>query len=186
VGEEQLTIGPAARYLGKSVETLRRWELEGRLLPAERNSRGQRLYTRDQLDQVLASARVKPSDGRTPSTARDSSSSRLDGPLGPTLRPLWHQARLHILRVTTTPVRDREDSPWFDADHPWRYIWYPEATDRCAEQCERRVLRYLFPGVSVDDLKHIINRTVATFIEDDIDRRLRAEILAQGGNPDEY
>jgi len=45
VGDERLTIGPAAWYIGKSVETLQRWELEGHLPPAERNSRSQRLYS---------------------------------------------------------------------------------------------------------------------------------------------
>jgi hypothetical protein len=186
VGDEWLTIGPAARHLGKSVETLRRWELEGRLLPAERNSRGQRLYTRDQLDQLLASPRSQPPVCQRPPTGQEAPPSWLDGPLDPTLRGLWHQARLHILRATTTPVREREDSPWFDADRPWRYIWSPEATDRCAEQCERRVLRHLFPGVTLDDLKHIINRTVGSFICDDMEQLARAEILAEGGDPDSY
>ena len=157
MGDERLTIGPAARYIGKGVETLRRWELEGRLLPAERNSRRQRLYSRVQLNLFLASPQSRPLDGQRPATSREAPPNWLDGPQDPALRRLWHQARLHILKATTTPVRDREDSPMFDPDDPWRYIWGPDATDRCAEQCERRVLRHLFPGVALDDLKRIVD-----------------------------
>lgn len=39
-----VTIGEAAKALGVSVPTLRRWEAEGRLTPDERTSGGQRRY----------------------------------------------------------------------------------------------------------------------------------------------
>lgn len=39
-----LTIGQAAKWLGVSPQTLRRWEREGRIKPAQRTSGGQRRY----------------------------------------------------------------------------------------------------------------------------------------------
>lgn len=44
-----LSISKAAKLLGVSVSTLRRWEREGRLLPDERTQGKQRRYKRSQL-----------------------------------------------------------------------------------------------------------------------------------------
>jgi putative resolvase len=41
---KMVTIAEAARFLGVSPQTLRRWEREGRLLPDERTPGGQRRY----------------------------------------------------------------------------------------------------------------------------------------------
>lgn len=183
---ERLTIGPAAKYLGKSVETLRRWELEGRLAPYGRNRRGQRLYTRDQLDQVIAGVPSKPGMIAKSETSVGGTTGWLEGPEDPRLRQLWNEARVYILKRATEPIPEREDSPWFDPERPWRYVWAPENTDRCAEACERRVRRYLFPGVSIGDLKRLVDRTVEAFVTEDIDLRLRAEMVAEGQDPDVY
>jgi excisionase family DNA binding protein len=44
-----MTIGNAAKWLGVSVQTLRRWEREGKLMPAQRTPGGQRRYDPSQL-----------------------------------------------------------------------------------------------------------------------------------------
>jgi excisionase family DNA binding protein len=44
-----LTIGEAAKALGVSISTLRRWEDEGRLVPEERTAGGQRRYRLSKL-----------------------------------------------------------------------------------------------------------------------------------------
>jgi DNA-binding transcriptional MerR regulator len=46
-------IGKAARLVGKSVDTLRRWEAEGRLLPAARSLGGQRTYLLAEIQRLL-------------------------------------------------------------------------------------------------------------------------------------
>lgn len=46
-------IGEAARLVGKSVDTLRRWEAEGRLLPAPRSIGGQRTYLLADIQRLL-------------------------------------------------------------------------------------------------------------------------------------
>ncbi len=44
-----MTIGDAAKHLGVSVQTLRRWERESKLMPAHRTPGGQRRYDPAQL-----------------------------------------------------------------------------------------------------------------------------------------
>ena len=51
--EATMTIGAAARYLGVSITTLRRWDADGRLT-AHRTPSGRRRYSRAQLDQAVA------------------------------------------------------------------------------------------------------------------------------------
>lgn len=48
-------IGQAAQKLGVSVDTLRRWEREGKLTP-ERNAAGHRRYTDEDIDALRRSA----------------------------------------------------------------------------------------------------------------------------------
>ena len=49
---EVLRIGEAARRVGVSVDTLRRWDREGRLV-ARRLPSGQRVYSTADLDAVI-------------------------------------------------------------------------------------------------------------------------------------
>lgn len=48
-----MNISEAAKYLGKSVKTLQRWDREGRLKPAGRDPGNRRVYTKDQLDTAV-------------------------------------------------------------------------------------------------------------------------------------
>jgi len=49
--EKQLiTIDEAAKILGISKDTLRRWEKSGRLKPIEKSAAGYRLYSKSQLE----------------------------------------------------------------------------------------------------------------------------------------
>ena len=66
-----LTIGQAAKWLGISAQTLRRWEREGRIEPAQRTSGGQRRY---ELSAIAHEKRQsKPSNRKTVAYARVSS-----------------------------------------------------------------------------------------------------------------
>ena len=49
---EYLSVGKAAKYLGKSVHTLQRWDNEGKL-PAKRTATNRRVYTKAQLDKFM-------------------------------------------------------------------------------------------------------------------------------------
>ena len=51
---QYFTIGEAATYLGVSRDTLRRWDKDGTLVPV-RSPKQYRLYTRNQLDEMLPS-----------------------------------------------------------------------------------------------------------------------------------
>jgi molybdopterin-binding protein len=55
-GQGRLRVGQAAEMLGVSVETLRRWESEGRLR-MERSEGGQRLVDIDDVTRMLAERR---------------------------------------------------------------------------------------------------------------------------------
>lgn len=48
-------IGQAAQKLGVSVDTLRRWEREGKLKP-DRNAAGHRRYTDEDIDTLRRAA----------------------------------------------------------------------------------------------------------------------------------
>jgi molybdopterin-binding protein len=56
-----IRIGQAAEMLGVTVETLRRWEVEGRLR-VERSSGGQRLIGIDEVTRLLADRRRERPD----------------------------------------------------------------------------------------------------------------------------
>lgn len=55
-GSSRIRIGQAAEMLGVTVETVRRWEAEGRLR-LERSSGGQRLVPIDEVTRLLAERR---------------------------------------------------------------------------------------------------------------------------------
>jgi MerR family redox-sensitive transcriptional activator SoxR len=52
---ELLTIGDAARIAGVSVDTMRRWEREGKIV-ATRTAGNQRRFKRDDLNQIVRAA----------------------------------------------------------------------------------------------------------------------------------
>jgi len=58
---ERLRVGQAAEMLGVSVETLRRWEADGRL-PMHRSAGGQRLVDVDQVARLLEERRRTSTD----------------------------------------------------------------------------------------------------------------------------
>jgi excisionase family DNA binding protein len=53
-----IRVSEAARILGVSEATLRRWDKAGKLLPTARLSRGERLYEAEAVER-LAEERVK-------------------------------------------------------------------------------------------------------------------------------
>ncbi len=57
----RLRVGQAAEMLGVSVETLRRWEVEGRLA-TERSEGGQRLVTLTEVTRILRERRRETAD----------------------------------------------------------------------------------------------------------------------------
>ncbi|KPJ70945.1 hypothetical protein AMJ51_00510 [Microgenomates bacterium DG_75] len=64
-----IPIGDAAKYLGVSRDTLRRWEKAGRI-KAHRSPTNRRYYTKEQLDQVIGKPPkkkkvVKPGTGKS-------------------------------------------------------------------------------------------------------------------------
>jgi molybdopterin-binding protein len=56
MAEDQIRVGQAAEMLGVTVETLRRWEAEGRLR-MERSGGGQRLVALGEVTRLLAERR---------------------------------------------------------------------------------------------------------------------------------
>lgn len=59
VDDDGLRIGRAATLLGVSVDTLRRWETEGRLA-VQRTDGGQRVVPFDEVQRLLAERRTAP------------------------------------------------------------------------------------------------------------------------------
>src|SRR4026208_1695382 len=57
----RIRVGQAAEMLGVSIETLRRWESEGRLL-MERSEGGQRLIEIDEVARLLGERRKAATD----------------------------------------------------------------------------------------------------------------------------
>lgn len=72
-----ISVGEAAKYLGVSISTLRRWEEEGRLLPHERTPGGQRRYDLTCLRPELFHANAKEAR-KTIAYARVSSRDQKD------------------------------------------------------------------------------------------------------------
>lgn len=58
VMQKKLTISEAAKYIGASTSSLRRWEKLGYLTP-ERTHGGDRRYTETQLDQFIEASRKR-------------------------------------------------------------------------------------------------------------------------------
>lgn len=56
--DDLLTVGQVARILNKSTDTIRRWHLTKKLVPAiidQRNGKSTRMYSKKQLDEFRKS-----------------------------------------------------------------------------------------------------------------------------------
>ena len=59
-----LTIGEAAKHVGVSRDTLRRWEKKGKIKP-RRSPTNRRFYTKEELNQLIGKKDVKSTE-KTP------------------------------------------------------------------------------------------------------------------------
>jgi len=64
MGEDRIRVGQAAEMLGVTVETVRRWEAEGRL-KVDRSTGGQRLVSLAEVTRLLAERRKAGSERAT-------------------------------------------------------------------------------------------------------------------------
>ncbi len=53
------SIGKFAKLIGRSIETLRLWDKQGKLIPAYRGKSGHRMYSEEQLNEVLQIVKPK-------------------------------------------------------------------------------------------------------------------------------
>ena len=63
------TISEAAKYLGVSPDTLRRWEKAGKISAPKRTAGGARRYSKELLDQILGAGKeekAKPPKKKAP------------------------------------------------------------------------------------------------------------------------
>ena len=71
-----ISSGKAAKYLGIAIGTLRRWDREGRLVPAVRTETNRRMYTEAQLQAFLGEQPVEPEARRVVAYCRVSSQAQ--------------------------------------------------------------------------------------------------------------
>ena len=75
---EIMTVGEAAKYVERTVNTLQRWDREGKL-PAHRNQvTNRRFYYKSELDQVLGKKNMKNEQRKIVAYARVSSNGQKD------------------------------------------------------------------------------------------------------------
>lgn len=75
---EIMTVGEAAKYVERTVNTLQRWDREGKL-PAHRNQvTNRRFYYKSELDQVLGKKNMKNEQRKIVAYARVSSNCQKD------------------------------------------------------------------------------------------------------------
>lgn len=55
--KDWFTISEAAKYLGVSPDTLRRWEKAGKISPPRRTAGGARRYSKELLEEILGGGR---------------------------------------------------------------------------------------------------------------------------------
>jgi DNA-binding transcriptional MerR regulator len=102
-GRALFSIGAVARMLDVSAATIRTWETRYGLVKPQRSGGGQRLYSRDQVDQ-LRFVKTQVDAGRRPGEAHRLLSERLargDAFGGTRMRVLLAESRLgaaHVLR----------------------------------------------------------------------------------------
>lgn len=53
------SIGKFAKLIGRSIETLRSWDKQGKLIPSYRSEGGHRMYSQEQLNEVLQIVKPK-------------------------------------------------------------------------------------------------------------------------------
>ena len=53
------SIGKFAKLIGRSIVTLRSWDKQGKLIPAYRGTSGHRMYSEEQLNEVLQIVKPK-------------------------------------------------------------------------------------------------------------------------------
>ncbi|MFC1790468.1 MerR family DNA-binding transcriptional regulator [Patescibacteria group bacterium] len=63
--EKNYTIGDAAKYIGVSRDTLRRWEKKGKITPF-RSPSNRRYYTKEQLDVLLKKPKREKTEAVAP------------------------------------------------------------------------------------------------------------------------
>ena len=73
---DQMTIGDAAKHVGVSPDTLRRWEKKGRLTP-RRSPSNRRYYTKDQLDELMKKPTVRTKPAKAPVSRKETGSLKL-------------------------------------------------------------------------------------------------------------
>jgi len=71
-----LPIDKAAKYVGRSVKTLQRWDRQGTLMPVARTSTNRRVYSMEQLDRFLGVISGRQVPSRTIGYCRVSSQSQ--------------------------------------------------------------------------------------------------------------
>lgn len=107
-GRPLFSIGAVARMLELSAATIRTWEARYGLVLPERSQGGQRLYSRDQVDQ-LRFVKGQVEGGRRPAEAHRLLSERIaqgDGVGGSHIRVLLAESRLGAARVLKELLRD--------------------------------------------------------------------------------
>ncbi|MCJ7827727.1 helix-turn-helix domain-containing protein [Patescibacteria group bacterium] len=72
----ELSIGEAAEYVGVSRDTLRRWEVKGKVAP-KRSPTNRRYYTKDQLDELMKKPADRQKVAKTSTGSSQSSSLKL-------------------------------------------------------------------------------------------------------------
>jgi len=102
-GRPLFSIGAVARMVDLSPATIRTWESRYGLVAPQRSEGGQRLYSRDQVDQ-LRFVKQQVADGRRPGEAHRLLSERIargDGFGGTRMRVLLAESKVgaaHVLR----------------------------------------------------------------------------------------
>src|SRR3989344_994083 len=86
-----LSIGEAAEYLGVSIDTLRRWEARGRIVPL-RSPGGHRYFSKNDLDSLFNKKYTRDETSTTETkpieTEKSTTASVPDSPTVPLTQPI--------------------------------------------------------------------------------------------------
>ncbi len=97
-GRPLFSIGAVSRMLDTSAATIRTWENRYALVIPQRSAGGQRLYSREQVEQ-LRFIKSKMADGRRPSEAHRLLAERIADGAAPRLRVLLAENRFDAADV---------------------------------------------------------------------------------------